>query len=623
LGIHNGILLNCMPPALVQMPSPALNILKSVLNQNQFVSEIIYWNIKFEKMHSEWSVLFNDDDFELSRLLPFVYSLVKQHKDDHQSKEIISLLMANSKKQKTRNEHYFAQLPDKTHEFTTRFIEKELKAFDFTNVILSGFSSKFYQWVPAIQVAEATKRLHPDIKTVIGGFDSKASAVEMMRIFNCFDFAVWGEGEYPLLELATALTEKRKGGYDICGLVYREADQIIFSEKRNRKFFVLNQYPNPDCDDFFSIAKEHEEKGEYLYYPIESTRGCDWNRCKFCVLGNGYKYRERDAESVVEEIRYAIKKYNFGYFEFLDNNVVGSNCERFETLLAKLTGLIIDNENDINLFAEIIPFELDAAFYKRFALAGFRMVQIGGESFSDSLIRKMNKKNSFSDNLLGYKCCIKYGIRAVGSNILVGIPGETVEDVNECIENIPFLRFFTGDQLIRFVESPFSLDKLSRFYKELSAEEIEKYNSHFIYNLLPAGLTKKMNRFELFPFTKAKLPNKKLWDKFFKILESYYNIPFSYKIFRHENLVIYEEFNNNVKVVSLVFDQPEQWEILVIANNRVISFQEMFETIQLKFRKISLKSLKKTMNELKSKYLLYCNDNYDNIVSIIDTDMIL
>jgi hypothetical protein len=33
--------------------------------------------------------------------------------------------------------------------------------------------------------------------------------------------------------------------------------------------------------------------------------------------------------------------------------------------------------------------------------------------------------------------------------------------------------------------------------------------------------------------------------------------------------------------------------------------------------------VKKMMEELKSKYLLYFNENYNGIVSIIDTDLIL
>jgi radical SAM superfamily enzyme YgiQ (UPF0313 family) len=578
-------------------------------------------------MHSEWAGLFDADCYELGRILPFIYWLAKQYNDELIQERIVHLLAATHKENNTikrsRKALQFSELQEKNYDITTLFIEREFAVSDFSNVILSGFTAKFYQWVSALQIAGLTKKLHPEIHTIIGGFDSKEAAVEMLKFFNCFDFAVWGEGEYPMLELANALCEKTSDFENINALVYRKTDEILISEKRSRKFFDLNHYPKPDCDDFIAIATENKDKGEFLFYPIETTRGCNWNHCKFCVLGNGYKYRERDTDSVVEEIEIAIKKYNFGYFQFLDNNVFGSDTNRFERLLEKLTRLFIDSDNDFCFFAEIIPYKLNAAFYKRLALAGFRMVQIGGESFSDSIINKMNKKNSFSDNLLGYKCCIKYGIRAEGSNILTGIPGETEKDVKECIANIPFLRFYTGNQLIKFEESPFGLEKLSKFYKELTPKEIEKYLSHYIHNLLPEVLREKMNRFEFFSFKNQKKPNRKLWEKFFKTMDSYFIAPFSYKMFRHENIIVYEEFNNKVKVVSLVFDQPEHWEILVIANNQLVSFSEMFETLRQKYRKINEHSLRKMLNQLKLKYLLYFDERYNKIVTIIDTDMIL
>ena len=50
---------------------------------------------------------------------------------------------------------------------------------------------------------------------------------------------------------------------------------------------------------------------------------------------------------------------------------------------------------------------------------------------------------------------------------------------------------------------------------------------------------------------------------------------------------------------------------------------EMFETLQKKYRTITHVSLKKMLRELKSKYLLYFNGNYDKIISVIDTDFIL
>ena len=45
--------------------------------------------------------------------------------------------------------------------------------------------------------------------------------------------------------------------------------------------------------------------------PIEGARGCHWNRCHFCFLNQGYKYRRKSAEVIKEEILYNIKNILF------------------------------------------------------------------------------------------------------------------------------------------------------------------------------------------------------------------------------------------------------------------------------------------------------------------------
>ena len=270
---NNGrVVLNCLPPAHTLMPSALLNILKCVLKQHGFLSEVIYWNNKFEKDIGEWGNLFGNNNYEFSRLIPFVYDLSKDFKDKTSISKIFRFINKAIKrlphdKNFEANKKYVLALPEKTCGKISSIINEEFLNFDFTGVILSGFTSKFYQWLPALRIAGETKRLHPEIKTVIGGFDSKSEAVEMLRNFSCFDFAVWGEGEYPLLELCNALKENQRNFAEIPGLAYREDEQILCSQKAGRKYLNLDNYPEPDFDDFFSIVKEIRKSGFSLFTP--------------------------------------------------------------------------------------------------------------------------------------------------------------------------------------------------------------------------------------------------------------------------------------------------------------------------------------------------------------------
>ena len=51
--MRNRIILHCVPPAAVIIPSAALTTLKTYLMQNGYVVDIIYWNLIFEDLQQE------------------------------------------------------------------------------------------------------------------------------------------------------------------------------------------------------------------------------------------------------------------------------------------------------------------------------------------------------------------------------------------------------------------------------------------------------------------------------------------------------------------------------------------------------------------------------------------
>lgn len=52
--MRNRIILHCVPPAAVIIPSAALTTLKTYLMQNGYVVDIIYWNLIFEDLQQEF-----------------------------------------------------------------------------------------------------------------------------------------------------------------------------------------------------------------------------------------------------------------------------------------------------------------------------------------------------------------------------------------------------------------------------------------------------------------------------------------------------------------------------------------------------------------------------------------
>ena len=65
----NKIILNYLPPAQSGLPSIALSILKSYLENNNYKCDVKYWNIILS------DTLFAVEDNELNDLMPFFYIL--------------------------------------------------------------------------------------------------------------------------------------------------------------------------------------------------------------------------------------------------------------------------------------------------------------------------------------------------------------------------------------------------------------------------------------------------------------------------------------------------------------------------------------------------------------------
>jgi len=95
-------------------------------------------------------------------------------------------------------------------------------------------------------------------------------------------------------------------------------------------------------------------------------------------------------------------------------------------------------------------------------------IQIGFESASNSLLKKIDKKNSFATNLNTIKHCYEVGVFVGGANILFNLPKETEEDIYEAIENFRFFRFIMNRETV-FTLRPviLKINSTSRYYKAI------------------------------------------------------------------------------------------------------------------------------------------------------------
>jgi len=268
-----------------------------------------------------------------------------------------------------------------------------------------------------------------DMKIVLGGPDVKFHQEEYLG--SGAHYLVIGEGEKTFYELIEAL----KSGSDLMsvkGLAYKDQDNLLIrTEERNH---IHNPdalpWPNREKLDLQKYLQVWKEKHGYSSLTVNTQRGCPYT-CRWCshaVFGD--TYRRRSPISVVEELAYLKEKYNPDSFWFVDDVF---------TMSAKWIrefGDILTMRN-LNISYECISRadRLNEEILTTLKNSGCRLLWIGAESGSQKIIDRMDRRVDVLKVIEMIRLAKEKGIET-GTFIMLGYPGETVEDINETIQHL-------------------------------------------------------------------------------------------------------------------------------------------------------------------------------------------
>jgi ribosomal peptide maturation radical SAM protein 1 len=309
-----------------------------------------------------------------------------------------------------------------------------LSAADFDVV---GFSLTFEtQLVSSLALARMIKRRWPQRRVLFGG--SACTSIQGLTILRAFDFidvVCLGEGDEIIVDLIKAL----RTGEDIDGvpgIAYRHGAEVR-TTSRLEPMRQLDWLPLPNYDSYFEQKAESEWNDTISVLLFEASRGCWWGEkhlCSFCGLnGESLTYRSKSPSKVLAEIReFCIRWPTNNGLQAVDNIFP---MRYFAELLPALSQQ--QKEHPVGLFFEIKS-NLKRKQLFQLAGAGFTTLQPGIETFSDHILKLMDKGATALQQI----CCLKWsqqvGISAT-YNILLRNPGETAEDYREMLELIPFL----------------------------------------------------------------------------------------------------------------------------------------------------------------------------------------
>lgn len=330
---------------------------------------------------------------------------------------------------------------------TETFVNKTAEIIAAGEPSIVGFSSVFQQNLASIAIARALKHLLPGCVVVLGGANSSSPMGEALgTTVDTFDYIFSGEADHVFPNFV-------RGYVDENVLPHEQVLQCAPVE-------VLDETPIPIFSDFFEQLDTWRAQDRLLTLeasalPMETSRGCWWGakrHCTFCGLnGTEMSYRAKTPNRILREFEDRVRTYRIKRFQITDN-IMPVNFRK--TVLPTLA----ERREDLQIFYEVKS-NLKSDELDLFVQAGVRFIQPGIESFSSNILRLIDKGVSGTQNLCVLRDCSSRQIQVLW-NMLVGIPGDSLEDYLAILELLPYIEHLQPPQAC----SPIVIDRYSPYH---------------------------------------------------------------------------------------------------------------------------------------------------------------
>ncbi|SPD73037.1 conserved hypothetical protein [uncultured Desulfobacterium sp.] len=511
----------------------------------------------------------------------------------------------------------FSDLTRRVKTVSDGFVQKT----DWSNVGLVGLSVCLCQMTASLYFIREIRRSAPDLPLIAGGsIIGGQTAYDILTMFPDIDLIVTGEGEQPLARIVSHLLA---GGRceDLPatrGVIGRNNKQ----SKGSAHFWQLpdlKTLPVPDFSDYFDLLEELPvDKRFFPTLPVEISRGCWWRSaketshreqwsegCAFCNLNlQWHGYRTKAGDQVVGEIDQLTEKYKVLSVAIVDNVLPPKKS------LEIFTGLAEKNK-DFHFFAEIRA-SAGRRMLENLYEAGMTEVQIGIESLSSRLLKKLNKGITAMDNMEIMKHCEALGITNA-ANLILHFPGSDETDVAETLRTIRFARFFRPLRIVSFW-----LGIHSQVW-----ENPKKYGLTAVFNhpyhkeLFPEAVCRRMH-FNIQDYRGPKIYQRRLWQqvapairKWRKDYSLLHSNPYDGPILtQHDGqsfLIVRERRLNEEPLIHR----------LQGASRKIYLFCEhhrSFEEIKERFSQLQADKIRSFLNTMINKGLMF--DDYDQYLSL-------
>lgn len=300
-----------------------------------------------------------------------------------------------------------------------KVLEKKYDAIGFSLFNKNAAIAKF--------LIETIRNISSNPKLFIGG----PSVTEYIYMNNInkwlpyIDAAVFGEGEYPVIELINSW-EKGYIPNDYPGIIMYDKNGKFHCERSDP--YDIDKLPVIDFGDDLSLYTKK-------ILSIAYGRGCV-GHCAFCneydrkISDKSSKnYQFRTASDIVKEITICVKKYGIKEFRLITPSINGHTQHMNQ--LYDFCNKLIDAKLDISWIANArFTSDLNLDCLKLLKKSGCYCLEFGLESASERLLKIMGRPSNIENCELIVQSAAKLGILP-RVNLIVGFPNENEVDFKE------------------------------------------------------------------------------------------------------------------------------------------------------------------------------------------------
>ena len=320
----------------------------------------------------------------------------------------------------------FARRPHDVARRAARDFRPDVIGLSVRNIDNSDLVALRHYTPEAAGILAALREAAPRAQVIAGGAAFGVAPASLFETLGV-DYAVAGDGERATVAIMDSLAAGRAPGA-IPGVVRRNGDRIELAAAGGDSGSEsgLDSLPSTHMHRWLDL-RAYERRGGTV--PVQTKRGCVF-KCVYCTYLNveGWGYRLRDPEAVVDEIAELRRDAGVRHFEFVDstfNSPPRHAAAVCESIVRRGLKVKLDTTNFTP--ASVPPYLLEPMRH-----AGFRWLGITAESASDAVLERLGKGFDAERVRRVAEDVERAGMRVLWI-FLVGGPGETRDTLAETL----------------------------------------------------------------------------------------------------------------------------------------------------------------------------------------------